>query len=92
LARTASADRGTSGTRLRVNASRAPNHHQREGVAWSDWQVRTHIRELEELEYLKARSGAWGKEYLYELVGDGTEVGACGLTLTDPDSLREPAV
>ena len=46
----------------------------REGIGWSDWQVRTHIRELEQLEYLKARSGAWGKEYLYELVGDGTRM------------------
>jgi DNA primase len=63
----------------------------RDSIGWSDWQVRTHIRELEELEYLKARSGAWGKEYLYELLGDGTDVGASGLTLTDPDELREPA-
>jgi DNA primase len=62
----------------------------RERIGWSDWQVRTHIKELEELEYLKARSGAWGKEYLYELLGDASEAGACGLTLTDPDSLREP--
>ena len=62
----------------------------REGIGWSDWQIRTHIRELEELEYLKARSGAWGREYLYELVGDGTDADAAGLTLTDPDELREP--
>ena len=51
----------------------------------------THIRELEQLEYLKARSGAWGKEYQYELVTDSTEATASGLTLTDPDTLREPA-
>lgn len=65
----------------------------RDGIGWSDWQVRTHIRELEELEYLKARSGAWGKEYVYELVG-GTEdadANSSGLMLTDPDDLREPA-
>ncbi len=62
----------------------------REGIGWSDWQVRTHIRELEQLEYLKARSGAWGKEYLYELVGDGTDTDSGGLVLTDPDQLREP--
>ena len=46
---------------------------------------------LEQLEYLKARSGAWGKEYQYELLLDGTEAGAAGLTLTDPDTLLEPA-
>ena len=62
----------------------------REGIGWSDWQVRTHIRELEQLEYLKARSGAWGKEYQYELVGNDADAGALGLTLTDPDTLREP--
>jgi hypothetical protein len=60
----------------------------REGIGWSDWQVRTHIRELEQLEYLKARSGAWGKEYQYELVGNDAD--ALGLILTDPDTLREP--
>jgi hypothetical protein len=63
----------------------------RDGIGWSDWQVRTHIRELEELEYLKARSGAWGKEYVYELVaGDEAEAPA-GLVLIDPDTLQEPA-
>jgi len=63
----------------------------RDGVGWSDWQVRTHIRELEQLEYLKARSGAWGKEYLYELADSGINADGSGLTLTDPDELREPA-
>jgi DNA primase len=64
----------------------------REGTGWSDWQVRTHMRELEELEYLRARSGAWGKEYSYELAcGDqDLEMGA-GLALTNPDELTEPA-
>ena len=62
----------------------------RDGIGWSDWQVRTHIRELEQLEYLKARSGAWGKEYVYELVGDGADTDSAGLALTDPNELREP--
>jgi hypothetical protein len=65
----------------------------RDGIGWSDWQVRTHIRELEELEYLKARSGAWGKEYVYELIGeaDGADAASSGLILTDPDALQDPA-
>lgn len=64
----------------------------REGTGWSDWQVRTHMRELEDLEYLKARSGAWGKEYVYELAcaDQDLELGA-GLALTNPDQLTEPA-
>ena len=37
----------------------------RERIGWSDWQVRTHIHELETLEYVHARTGAWGKEYVY---------------------------
>jgi DNA primase catalytic core len=39
----------------------------REATGWTEWQVRTHAKELEDLEYLKARNGTWGREYLYEL-------------------------
>ena len=63
----------------------------REATGWSDWQVRTHAKELEELEYLKARMGAWGKEYVYELAWDGKEDERFGFTLTDPDTLEGPA-
>ncbi|MBL1276433.1 MAG: toprim domain-containing protein [Ectothiorhodospiraceae bacterium] len=61
----------------------------REATAWSDFQVRTHIKELENLEYLKCRAGAWGKEYVYELVfdGEGEDGDRFGLGLVDPDSL-----
>jgi DNA primase len=64
----------------------------REAIGWSDWQVRTHIQELTELEYLKARSGAWGKEYVYELLCDAepTDAPGGGLALIDPDTLQEP--
>lgn len=64
----------------------------REATGWSDWQVRTHMHELAELEYLRARSGAWGKEYVYELAcaDQELELGA-GLALTNPDQLTEPA-
>lgn len=62
----------------------------REATGWSDWQVRTHVKELEELEYLKARMGAWGREYVYELAWDGRADARFGFTLTDPDTLQEP--
>lgn len=67
--------------------------HLREETGWSDWQVRTHVKELEELEYLKARAGAWGKEYIYELTWDGDDDGSrsVGIALVDPDSLTEEA-
>lgn len=61
----------------------------REHIGWSDWQVRTHIHELELLEYVRARAGAWGKEYVYELTGDTLDTGE-GLVLADPDQLKEP--
>lgn len=63
----------------------------RTAIGWSDWQVRTYIRELEQLEYLKARSGTWGKEYRYQVLGDGADASDAALALTDPDHLCEPS-
>jgi len=40
----------------------------REFSGWSDFQVKTHIRQLEELEYVFAVLGRKGKEYVYELL------------------------
>jgi len=39
----------------------------REYTGWSDWQVKAHIRQLEEMEYVHVRIGARGKEYAYAL-------------------------
>lgn len=63
----------------------------REATGWSDWQVRTHAKELEDLEYLKAKNGAWGKEYVYELAfaGDPDTDGRHSLVLTDPATLTD---
>ena len=43
----------------------------REYSGWSDFQIRTHIRQLEELEYIYSTVGKRGKEYVYELVYTG---------------------
>jgi hypothetical protein len=40
----------------------------REFSGWSDFQVKTHIQELTDLEYLYSVTGKKGKEYIYELV------------------------
>ncbi len=40
----------------------------REYSGWSDFQVKTHIGELEDLEYLYTVTGQKGKEYVYELM------------------------
>jgi DNA primase len=39
----------------------------REYMGWSDWQIKTHIKQLEELEYLYIRIGSRGKQYSYAL-------------------------
>ncbi len=43
----------------------------REFTGWSDWQVKSHIKQLEEFEYLVARVGSKGKEYRYILNYNG---------------------
>lgn len=40
----------------------------REYSTWSDFQVKTHIKQLEELEYVFAVFGRKGKQYVYELL------------------------
>ncbi|MCF6249040.1 MAG: toprim domain-containing protein [Desulfobacula sp.] len=61
---------------------------------WSDFQVKTHIKQLEELEYLYTVMGKKGKEYVYELVykGEGQEGQPFVIGLTDPGQLKEKAI
>lgn len=48
----------------------------REYSGWSDFQIRAHIRQLEELEYIYSTVGKRGKEYVYELIcTDGFDAG-----------------
>jgi DNA primase len=70
----------------------------REYSGWSDFQIKTHIRQLEELEYIYAVAGKKGKEYVYELlVSDKTENGQADedkpflAGLTDIKELRKKA-
>jgi len=43
----------------------------REHTQWSDYQVRSHMKQLEELEYLYPVNGGPGKRYAYQLLWDG---------------------
>jgi hypothetical protein len=63
----------------------------REYTGWTDWQVRAHIKQLEELEYLYARIGSRGKEYAYALnyKGQGEDSGKCYLNLTPVDEIKK---
>jgi DNA primase catalytic core len=43
----------------------------RDAVGWTDFQVRTHLDKLVELEYVLVHRGARGQSFVYELVYDG---------------------
>ncbi len=64
----------------------------REHTGWSDWQIRTHIKQLEELEYVGSRAGALGKEYSYILNYQGQAEEhtqrTCYLNLTPVEKIR----
>ena len=62
----------------------------RERLGWTDWQIRAHIRQLEELEYIYARMGSKGKEYSYLLNYRGQEEnGKCYLNLTPVSEIEK---
>ena len=58
----------------------------RDFTRWSDFQIKCHIRQLEDLEYLYSVAGKKGKEYVYELLytgeGDSGTPFIMGLTTT----------
>ncbi|MCG6944282.1 MAG: toprim domain-containing protein, partial [Deltaproteobacteria bacterium] len=61
----------------------------RDYTGWTDWQVKTHIKQLEEMEYLVARVGHKGKEYSYILNYQGqAENNKCCLILTSVEELK----
>jgi DNA primase len=63
----------------------------REYTGWSDWQIRAHIKQLEELEYLCARIGSKGKQYAYALnyKGQGETESRFYLNLTTVAQIKE---
>ncbi len=64
----------------------------REYTGWTDWQIRAHIKQLEELEYIGTRVGSLGKEYSYILnyqgQGEEEEQEKCYLNLTGVDQIK----
>ncbi len=63
----------------------------REHIGWTDWQIKTHIKQLEELEYLRVRLGAAGKQYSYALNynGQGETGGRFYLNLTPVEEIKK---
>lgn len=45
----------------------------REFSAWSDYQIKTHVQQLEDLEYLIPLSGRRGQQFTYRLAWNGEE-------------------
>jgi len=43
----------------------------REYTKWSDWQIRIHLKELTDLEYVAVSAGKNGLRYMYQLIYDG---------------------
>lgn len=64
----------------------------REWTDWSDYQIRTHIKELEELEYLIPIQATSGKRFTYQLVwaGQGLDGEKFILGLIDLKTLKHP--
>ncbi len=63
----------------------------REYTGWTDWQIRAHIKQLEELEYIGARIGSLGKEYSYILnyQGQGEDSSRFYLNLTPVEEIKK---
>ncbi len=63
----------------------------REYMDWSDWQIKTHIKQLEEMEYLYIRMGSRGKEYAYVLnyKGQGEDNNKFFLNLTPVEEIKK---
>jgi hypothetical protein len=63
----------------------------REHTGWSDWQIREHIKQLEQLEYLYVRIGSKGKEYAYAMnyKGQGEDDKRFYLNLTTVAQIKE---
>jgi hypothetical protein len=59
----------------------------REYSHWGDWQVRTHLAELVELEHVHVRQGHMGKEYVYQLDEGVEETNEVVFGLTETSQL-----
>ncbi len=60
----------------------------REYTGWSAWQIRSHLKELETLQYIIPVSGERGRMYKYELAYDG-KLAKLTINLIDADKLKK---
>jgi DNA primase len=66
----------------------------REWCRWSDFQIKCHVRQLEDLEYIYSIVGKKGKEYVYELLypGGGEDGRPFLMGLTNIEQLKEKII
>ncbi len=63
----------------------------REAIGWGNTQLKTHLKRLEELEYLLVHRGGRGQSFVYELAynGEGEDGGAFVMKLLDVEQLKQ---
>ncbi len=73
------------------SAFRFTRRELREATGWSDFQVRTHLGKLVQLEYLLPHRGRRGQQYVYELLydGEGQEGEPFLMGLIDPEQMNK---
>lgn len=75
-----------------ITAYRFNRRDIREYTGWSDNQIKAHIKQLEDLQYLLVKQGERGKLYRYELAGnEETDGKKRFFGLTDPKKLEKLA-
>lgn len=73
-----------------ITAYRFNRRDIREYTGWSDNQIKAHIKQLEDLQYLLVKQGERGKLYRYELAGTGeNECKKRFFGLADPKKLEK---
>lgn len=79
-------------TGVHRTAFRFTRRDLREAIQWSDFQLRTHLRRLVDLEYFVVHRGKQGRRFIYEMVyqGEGREGQPFLLGLLDPAKLQTP--
>jgi DNA primase catalytic core len=64
-------DKTCHDSRLKKNDVRFTRKDIRHFIGWTDFQVKTHIRKLEDMEYVLVHRGSRGQSFIYELLYDG---------------------
>jgi hypothetical protein len=74
------------------HAFRFTRRELRKSLGWTDFQVRTHLNKLVDMEYMIAHRGKQGRCFVYELLysGEGHEGQPFLMGLIDPAKLKTP--